>query len=836
MAELEWSLPKEGQASPAVLALLGRLFGRFLDWEDWLTLLLTLAAALCVSAALEGGGWSEDMPPITLVSVIAVGGAFLIAQTRLTAWLAWPMAVLLGALVTFWQTLEMVGPGNLEQRVDAIYVRFSDWYHLATTGGISFDSLPRDVLTLGLTWLGVFLFGWSVYRWHNAWIGLIPGGIALFVDLVFIGDDLSGIVLLYLLFGFLLVMRTNLMARMARWRSEETSYPPMISLTSLNFSAWALIGLLTAAWIAPVGPFSTPPLVEAVSRGVEEIGLNFVRLAGPLEVKKVVPVHNYTGVLPFQGSVKLGDREVLSVRVSDVSVEGPIPLRGAVYDVYTSGGWKAGERRDYDPPASQEWLEAALEDGSVAGGIVPLSITVERKSVVGTVLFSPGEPLAASVHFDIEVPAAAVSNASLRLRDDGIGLSNLEVLTDAVPDLLGEDVRGLKVERDGEGRVKSVDVLYLAGAALPDVLVAKPHKRLAEGTSYTISGFLPGVTPEELSREAVAPYPSWVIRQYLQLPDTLSARVRTLAHDVAGFAEVETPVYRTGTYAAAKAIEDYLRAYPLDYRVSAAPPGADGVDHFLFESRRGYFDYHASAMVVMLRALGIPARLAVGYVIDESDFDAEREAYSVRDRNSYSWAEVYFPDYGWIAFNPSPDRAAELAPTVVQNAAPGDGSLPVVDGPPVLPLNEDPIDDILREPGADSGQFPATGRDKYNPLITAAVFGFVAMVAGAVALGWQRSVRGLPYSQQLWEKTVRLATWAGHPPQPGQTPTEFGRHLERTFYGARGFSLLASIYSRSRFGRRDEEGEEREQLREVWPHLRGDLLTAIPRRFLKRRR
>ena len=119
---------------------------------------------------------------------------------------------------------------------------------------------------------------------------------------------------------------------------------------------------------------------------------------------------------------------------------------------------------------------------------------------------------------------------------------------------------------------------------------------------------------------------------------------------------------RKNTYETVKAVENYLRAFPLDYRVSEIPPGADGVDHFLFESRRGYFDYHASAMVVMLRTLGIPSRLAVGYVIDETDFDAERGAYSVRDRNSYSWAEVYFPEHGWIAFNPSPDKPAELRP------------------------------------------------------------------------------------------------------------------------------------------------------------------------------
>ena len=634
----------------------------------------------------------------------------MIAQTRLTAWLAWPLAVLLGALVTFWQTLQMVGPGNLEQRIDAIYFRFRDWYELATSGGVSNDSLPFDVLVVGLTWLGVFLFGWSVFRWHNAWIGLIPGGVALFVDLVFVGDELSGAVLLYLFFGFLLVMRTNLTAQIARWRADGTVYPSLISLTFLNFGAWALIGLLTAAWIAPVGPFSTPPLVDAASRGIEEIGLNFVRLAGPLEVKKVVPVHNYTGVLPFQGSVKLGDREILTVKQTGEPLQGPIPLRGAVYDVYTSGGWKAGERRDFDAPA-QERFEEAVAGGETAGTIIPLEIKVERKSVVGTVLFSPGEPVSASVNYDIEVPASGVHSEFVRLPKLGIGTSDEEVLA-YVADQLDSDTVGLKVNREAAGNVTSIDVFSAAGAALPDALVAKPPKRLPEGTSYTITGFIPDVTAEQLSADSGSGYPQWVQRHYLSLPETLPDRVRDLARDVTGTQplsasrsttpfrtcwpqpcsptdglgsneivvdvdDAESPVAeeqpRQTTYETVKAVENYLRAFPLDYRVSEIPPGADGVDHFLFESRRGYFDYHASAMVVMLRTLGIPSRLAVGYVIDETDFDAERGAYSVRDRNSYSWAEVYFPEHGWIAFNPSPDKPAELRPAAPVDPAANGG-------------------------------------------------------------------------------------------------------------------------------------------------------------------
>ena len=93
------------------------------------------------------------------------------------------------------------------------------------------------------------------------------------------------------------------------------SYPPLISLTFLHFSFWALLVLMAAAWIAPVGPFTTPAVVDSLSERFEGLGVDFVRLAGPLRSSKVVPVHDYTGVLPFQGSIDLGERELLSVKV-----------------------------------------------------------------------------------------------------------------------------------------------------------------------------------------------------------------------------------------------------------------------------------------------------------------------------------------------------------------------------------------------------------------------------------------------------------------------------------------------------------------------------------------
>ena len=70
-------------------------------------------------------------------------------------------------------------------------------------------------------------------------------------------------------------------------------------------------------------------------------------------------------------------------------------------------------------------------------------------------------------------------------------------------------------------------------------------------------------------------------------------------------------------YLKARRIEQHLRTqYQFDLEAPDAPPRADGVGNFLLNSKRGYFDQYASAMVVMLRASGVPARMAVGFVLD----------------------------------------------------------------------------------------------------------------------------------------------------------------------------------------------------------------------------
>jgi hypothetical protein len=126
------------------------------------------------------------------------------------------------------------------------------------------------------------------------------------------------------------------------------------------------------------------------------------------------------------------------------------------------------------------------------------------------------------------------------------------------------------------------------------------------------------------------------------------SRVKDLAIRLT--ASVPTP------YDRAKAIESYLRTYPYSLDVPHPPSQRDLVDYFLFDLGKGYCDYYASAMVVLSRAAGIPARLAIGYA--SGDYNLNSKRYVVSEADAHSWVEVYFPGIGWIPFEPTAAQPA----------------------------------------------------------------------------------------------------------------------------------------------------------------------------------
>jgi len=144
-------------------------------------------------------------------------------------------------------------------------------------------------------------------------------------------------------------------------------------------------------------------------------------------------------------------------------------------------------------------------------------------------------------------------------------------------------------------------------------------------------------------------YPDWVIERYLQVPEGISDQMATLSQQVTAG--------KTTSFDKAVAITNYLRMnYEYQAVIPAPPKKQDPVQWFLFDYKKGFCNYFASAEVLLLRLSGVPARIAIGYA--QGVLAETGDSFIVQRKNSHAWPEVYFPGYGWIPFEPTPSLAS----------------------------------------------------------------------------------------------------------------------------------------------------------------------------------
>jgi len=169
-------------------------------------------------------------------------------------------------------------------------------------------------------------------------------------------------------------------------------------------------------------------------------------------------------------------------------------------------------------------------------------------------------------------------------------------------------------------------------------------------TRYEASARLPLISPDEL-RRASPDYSQDIRDTYLQLPPNLDPRIKKLAEDIT--------TRDVNNYDRAAEIRRYLighYSYTLNLTAPTGP-NADPLSYFLFVRRAGHCEYFATAMTVLLRSLGVPARYVTGFLPGEyNDVGGD---YIIRGSDAHAWVEVYFNGYGWLTFDPTPPSNEE---------------------------------------------------------------------------------------------------------------------------------------------------------------------------------
>ena len=176
----------------------------------------------------------------------------------------------------------------------------------------------------------------------------------------------------------------------------------------------------------------------------------------------------------------------------------------------------------------------------------------------------------------------------------------------------------------------------------------KSNKVISKGFTYSLNIYRPFYDDENfiglLKSSGSSRYNERNYSEYLQLPSSLPERVKGLS---------ETVIHNRPTdYDKVKAIEEYLATKFLYTLIpKSTPKNRDFVDYFLFDLKEGYCTYFATAMTVMVRSVGIPARYVEGYVLPAKP--KKGTTYEVTNEQAHAWVEVYFENVGWIPFEPT---------------------------------------------------------------------------------------------------------------------------------------------------------------------------------------
>lgn len=309
----------------------------------------------------------------------------------------------------------------------------------------------------------------------------------------------------------------------------------------------------------------------------------------------------------------------------------------------------------------------------------------------------------------------------------------------------------------------------------------------ADGLDYRVESEVPRPTAAQL-QQASGPSLAFADQQrYTALPPDLSPRIRNLARQIV--AGSVTP------YDRAFALQQYLRSRLFTYDLQI-PPGHNGraLERFLFETRRGYCEQFAGSYGVLARAVGLPARIAVGYTPGELGSDG---AYHVRGLNAHAWPEVYIPGAGWIAFEPTPGRGmpgAENYTGQPEQQASGENPQAATTVPPSTAAPTTAPGQNTPQTTAAPRQVDSTGAAGDNGwlpkpvvwliaalLLTAALWGAGVPFAKRVRRERRRTAAARPADRVMvaWDETSEALALAGARRQLAETMPEYAGRAAR---------------------------------------------------------
>jgi transglutaminase-like putative cysteine protease len=742
--------------------------------------------------------------PVNAIMVLCVTGmlgAWWLASSPLCAWASWLILILIGALTQALWVGHLLGPLTYGLHLSAVALfqginAQADWSAASSawqaagvetaqflgglaewTGNLLAGKAAAHTIPAHFAW-GLALWAvaawaaWAVRRLSRPLTGALPAGVLLAGGLNYTGGNV------WPLLGF--IMAVLWLMALSSWNERERAWQAAqvdiatdlhadvgVAAIGVSITAVVLAWLLAYAPLPHLGTlarqFNLRQAAEerhiAESLGLTSLptegGATLGTLFGPL------PRSHLIGSGPELSSqllftVKIGGQAPQTLDPLTEETRQRYYWRSLVFDQYTGSGWTS----------------SALVTRSFAGG----------DWVTGQ-----GESLAQEIPSNFRVVRQLVQPVS--------GSRGVALLYTA----------GTLLTADREYEV-SWRTQPTSGQLSGYLESADAYGASIEGLPYNALSLLPEVSQEQL-RQSSGEVPAWIQERYLRLPEKTPPRVLALAQ--------ELTKNQPSAYDKAKAIETTLRGFPYTLDLPAPPGERDLVDYFLFDLKRGYCDYYATAMVVLARAAGLPARLVIGYA--SGTYDEVSSRYLVTAADAHSWPEIYFPEVGWVEFEPTAGQPALHRPLTLRLTT----QQPLSPLAPLQPLHKVPSPAYLAA-----------------SLLLTMTFGILAWLATD---RWRlRSISPRMAVEAIFRRLYRSGRRLGVPGSRGETPNQFTSALQARLQAlayskanwvispllGEGIKTLNELYNETMYSQRPVGENEREQAIHLWKKIGWRLWLA----------
>lgn len=565
-------------------------------WWDFPAAVLLVAALLTAATRLLITEWTDHLGIATNLTLIGVIAGLALGQSRFSGRVSAFFAVCYGAFFITWRLGSTI-EGNLlwSDRLIVLSTRLTTIVGQLMRREIVQDSLLFLVMMAVLFWVLSIHAGYTLSRHGMAWPAILPAGLTLFVIHSF-DAILSRRALYLVIFLFFSLVLVARTSFLQQHKRWEQSRTALPPHLGLDFIRFTL----AAVALLVVFAWTAPALAEALP--VAEEAWQPVRQAWLRTRDRMddafASLRSTVGVVSdyYGSSMMLGRGNLLT----DIEMFRVKPPEDA-------------------PDSLRYYWRARVYDYYINGGWRN-SLTVEEP-------FDPEQ-------IGLQIPLAA-----------GRFTGTFEIVPSNHVSTIFAPAQPEWVSR--KGRVE-----YIGNPdGTVDVVMFRASPVIRAGGVYEVRSAVSNVTVAQL-RTAGEEYPQWIKDRYLQLPSDVTDRTRRLAEEITR--DLETP------YDKAAAVTEFLRKnIAYTQTVPEVPPDREVLDWFLFDLQQGFCNYYASAEVILLRSVGIPARWATGYAQGER---LDNGWYVVRQEEAHAWPEVYFPGLGWVEFEPTASQPAVVYP------------------------------------------------------------------------------------------------------------------------------------------------------------------------------